>query len=65
MEVAAVTPRMTQFKQNAEFVSQAIPTWWRSRATLIVGKKGRREIGKSFPTNFSSLRLVSTLNLEK
>ena len=30
------------------------------RATLIVGKKGRREIGKCFPTKFSSLRLVCT-----
>ena len=33
------------------------------RATLIVGKKGRREIGKCFTTTFSSLHLVSTLNV--
>ena len=32
----------------------------RFRATLIVGKKGRRKIGKCFPTKFSSLRLAST-----
>ena len=39
--------------------------WWKRMpmhigATLIVGKKGRREIGKCFPTKISSLRLVST-----
>jgi len=28
-------------------------------ATLIIGKKGRKEIGKCSPTKFSSLRLVS------
>ena len=35
------------------------------RATLIVGKKGRREIGKCFPSKFSSLHLMSTLNVRK
>jgi len=34
-------------------------------ATLIVGKNGRREIRKYFPTKYSSLRLVSTLNAGK
>jgi len=39
-------------------------------ATLIVGKKGSREIGKCFPRTFSSLHLVSytkylTLNVGK
>jgi len=34
-------------------------------ATQIVGKKGRREIGKCFPSKFSSLHLESTLNVGK